>query len=307
MITTLTGPNNFLLRQNLSRLRSAFVAEYGELAVERVDGEEARYEDILGAIESVSFLTPRKLVIIRSLSANKPVAERIDKLLDAASDSVDVVYIEPKPDKRSVYYKTLRKRTDMQEFAELDERGLTQWLASEAKNRGARLSFADANYLVQRVGASQQLLENELMKLTEYSPDITRNSIDLLTEATPQGSIFNLLDAAFAGDTKRALKLYASQRAQKEEPQKILAMIIWQIHIVALVHANGRKSADEIARDTKMSPYVLSKSKTIASKLTKTELLSLLDELCELDKKLKSQTMDADEALKNLIISLGNS
>ncbi len=307
MVVTLSGSNGFGLRRELGRIVEAFVAEHGELAVEKFDGEEATYEHMLAAIESVSFLSPKKLVIIRELSTNKPAVEQVDTLLDAVTDSVNVIFVEPKPDKRSVYYKTLKKRTELQECNELDERGLAQWLVSEAKSRGATLSSSDAFYLVTRMGANQQLLDNELTKLVAYNPVITRDTINLLTEASPQGTIFNLLDTAFGGDTKRALSLYAAQRAQKVEPQAILAMIVWQMHIVALVHAAGQKSTDEIAGDTKISPFVLGKSKNIASKLTKKEVIKLLENLCELDAKLKSQTMDADEALKNLLISLGNS
>lgn len=304
MIITLAGPNSFLLRKNLSLLEDAFIKEHDELAVEKFDGEEATQAQMLGAIESVSLLSPKKLIIIRELSANKLVAEQIDTLLNAASDSVDVVFVEPKPDKRGVYYKTLKKRTELQEFAELDERRLAQWLVSEAKNRGAKLNPSDAFYLVTRMGTNQQLLDNELTKLAAYNPAITRDTINLLTEASPQGTIFNLLDAAFAGDSKRALALYGGQRAQKVEPQAILAMIVWQMHIVTLVHAAGTKGADEVAQDTKLSPFVLGKSKTIANKLAKKEVISLLENLCDLDMKLKSQTMDADEALKNLLIRL---
>ncbi len=307
MVVTLSGSNSFGLGRELGRLVETFVAEHGDLAVEKFDGEETTYEQVLGAIESVSFLSPKKLIVIRELSANKQAVEEIDKLLDAVSNSVDVIFVEPKPDKRSVYYKTLKKRTELQECNELDERGLAQWLVGEAKNRNATLSQSDAFYLVTRMGANQQLLDNELTKLASYNPKISRDTINLLTEASPQGTIFNLLDAAFAGDGKRALTLYAGQRAQKVEPQAILAMIIWQMHIVTLVHAAGTKSTDEIAADTKISPFVLGKSKNIANRLSKQEVIKLLDELCELDMKLKSQTMDADEALKNLLISLGNS
>ncbi len=305
MLITLCGSNGFGLGRELSRIVEAFVAAHGELAVERFDGEEARYEQMLGAIESVSFLSPKKMVIVRELSANKQAAEQIDKLLDVVSDDVELILVEPKPDKRGVYYKTLKKRTELQEFNELDERGLAQWLVGEAKTRDVTLSSSDAFYLVTRMGAHQQSLDNELTKLVAYNPAITKDTINLLTEASPQGTIFNLLDAAFVGDSKRALELYAGQRAQKVEPQAILAMIIWQMHIVALVHAAGSKPTDEIAADTKISPFVLGKSKTIAVKLTKKEIVQLLENLCELDQKLKTQTMDADEALKNLLITLG--
>ncbi len=70
----------------------------------------------------------------------------------------------------------------------------------------------DAKYLVMRVGANQQTLSNELAKLLSYDKAITRQTIDLLTEQTPQSTIFELLDAAFAGNSKKAMELYAEQR-----------------------------------------------------------------------------------------------
>lgn len=306
MTITFTGSNNFLLRKKLGSLQDVFIKEYGDLSVEKIDGEETSLDHILGAIESVPFLSTRKMIIVRSLSLNKQVAEQIELVLDAASDTVDIVFVEPKIDKRSVYYKTLKKRTDMQEFGELDERGLANWLVNEAKLRGAILSQPEAFYLVNRVGVNQQRLDNELTKLTLYSPEITRHSIDALTEPTPQGSIFNLLDAAFAGNSKHALSLYSGQRAQKVEPQAILAMIIWQMHLVTLAHAAGAKSPDEISRDTNISPFAANKSKNIAARLSKNEVIELLNSLCELDYKLKNQSIDADEALKNLIITISS-
>jgi DNA polymerase-3 subunit delta len=272
--------------------------------VERLDGEEVTSEQVLGAIESMPFLASKKLVIIHSLSANKSAAEQVEKLLDAASETVDVVLVEPKPDKRSLFYKTLKKRTELEEFNEPDERALVHWLVSEAKAKDATLSPNDANYLVQRVGLSQQLLENELTKLVAYNPKITRQTIDLLTEASPEGTIFNLLDAAFAGNKKRVLELYKAQRAQRVEPQAILAMIIWQLYPVTIVQAAGDRSIDEIARDTKLNPFVLRKSKTIADKLTRVELSDLLNVLTDLDHRFKSEPIDPDEALQYLLLSV---
>lgn len=302
-ITTLVGPNNYLLGKSLRAKRDNFTKQYSDLALEVIDGEEASPGQISGSLESVPFLSPKKLLIIKRLSANKQASENIEEILDLKNDTTDLIIVEPKPDKRSSYYKKLQKSTNLEEFKEPDLQTLAKWLVSEAKSLGGTLSFSDANFLVERVGAIQQLLSTELQKLINYDPSITRTSIELLTEASPQGTVFNLLDAAFSGERKKTLKLYESQRAQKIEPQAILAMIVWQLNIVALVSAS-KKTPNEIAKDTGLHPFVLGKAANISRRLPRRELITTLDNLCQLDQQLKSQSIDADEAVKQLLLEL---
>src|SRR5690606_21428745 len=112
---------------------------------------------------------------------------------------------------------------------------------------GGSLSVADARYLVSRVGQNQLQLSSELQKLLDYQPAVNRQTIDLLTEPTPQSSIFDLLAAAFDGQAKRVLQLYHEQRQQKVEPLNILALAAWQLHILALIKTAGERSPQQIA------------------------------------------------------------
>src|SRR4030095_7858004 len=155
----------------------------------------------------------------------------------------------------------------------------------------------DANYLVERVGVNQQLLSNELAKLIAYDPNISRKTIDLLTDPTPQSSIFDLLDAALAGKTKRALQLYQEQRAMKVEPQQIIAMLAWQLHILALVKTAGDRDSATIAKEAKINPFVVRKSQGIARRLSFNEIKALIHRTLELDIRLKSEQIDADDTL----------
>ena len=124
------------------------------------------------------------------------------------------------------------------------------------------------------------------------------------TEATPRSSIFQLLDAVFSGNSKRALALYKEQRALQQEPQKIISMIVWQFQIIALIKAAKNLSAEAIASQSKNSPYTISKTMKIASKITLTELRRMIHDLLELDIRLKSEKIDADEALQFYILNL---
>ena len=301
MITTLTGTNVFLLGQELSRLIDVFVAEHTDMGLERLDGEEVSFDRIRESLESLPFLASRKMVVLRNPSANKEFVEKTLDLLGAVPDTTDVIIIEPKLDKRLSYYKFLKKNSDYQEFNEPDESGLTKWLVSTAKEQGGTMSSADARYLVERVGAKQQLLANELTKLLSYDSNITRQTIDLLTEPTPASTIFELLEAALAGRTKRALTLYTEQRAMKVEPQQILAMLAWQLHVLAVVKTAPNRDANTIAREAKLNPFVVRKTLAAAKRLTLAEVKELVQKTLELDIRLKSQPIDADEALLQLL------
>ncbi len=293
-----------MLHAELRRIVDGFVAEHGDMALEQLDGEEAEFDRMREALQSLPFLASKKLVVLRAPSANKQFLESAEKLLTEASDSTDVVIIEPKPDKRTVYYKFLKKSTDLHEYNQLDVPQLAKWLVESAKEQGGDVSLGDATYLVERVGTNQQALHNELAKLLLYDAKITRQTIDLLTERTPQSTIFELLDAALGGKTKRALELYAEQRAMKVEPQQILALLGWQLHAMALVKTAGDRDSADIAREAKLNPFVVRKTQGIVRNMTLPQLKKLIHDTLQLDIRLKSESIDADEALQNLIISL---
>lgn len=274
------------------------------MALERIDGEEAGYDRMRESLQSLPFLANKKLVVLRAPSANKEFVEKAEKLLNEVPETTDVIIIEPKLDKRSSYYKFLKKSPGFKEFNDLDETGLSGWLVTKAKELQATLTTNDARYMISRVGTNQQLLANELTKLAAYDETISRSNIDLLTEPNPQSTVFELLDAAFTGNHKRMLQLYGEQRASKVEPQAIIAMLAWQLHVVAVIKTAGDKPDDQIARDAKLNPFVVRKSRSIASRLTFDKLQCLVRDLADLDKQLKSVAIDADDALQAYLLSI---
>ncbi len=304
MIVTLTGNNPFALKQKLDEISSKFIAKYSELALERIDAEEADAAAILDAVQSLPFLTKRKMVVVRSLSSNKSAVDQIEQIISSISGSTDLVLYEPLTDKRTIYFKTLKAKTQLEEYNKLDAPSLVKWLLGEAKKRGGKLVAGEATFLVDRVGTNQALLSNELDKLITYAPKITRANIELLIEPTPQSKIFDLLDAAFGGNKSRALQLYADQRAQKVEPQAILAMLTWQLQLLSLTKLADGRSVAEIAKDSGMSPYPIMKADKLAAKLTDAKLKNMVSEAFSIDWRSKTTALDLDEALKTYIVAL---
>ena len=304
MISVLTGANAYALKRALRRVIDEFVKAHGDFALERLDGSEVTVERLGEAVASLPFLATKKLVVLDSPSSNKQFLEQFETLLVGAPETTDILLVEPSLDKRTAYYKWLKKHTEFQEFTVLDERGLAAWAVSYAKERGGNLKSADAAYLVGRVGLNQQGLAHELDKLLLAGNEIARSTIDELTERSPQSTVFELLDAAFAGNSQKALSLYAEQRAMKVEPQHIIAMLAWQLHILAALKTAGERTPDAIASEAKISPYSVRKSVSIARSLSLAKLKQLVGDLTTLDAKSKRVALDLDSALQTYILSL---
>lgn len=304
MTITLTGSNDFALRTALRELRDEFVAAHTSMGLEQYDGAELDPQQLPSIVQALPFLASRRMVIITQPSAQKAVQEGLEKLLADVPETTELIIVEPRPDKRTSYYKTLQKQTDLREYKELQEFELGKWLVEQAKASGGSLSTADANYLVQRVGVNQLLLSNELQKLLSYNSSITRQSIDELTEKNPQSTTFDLLDAALAGNQQKMLQIYHEQRQQKVEPLAIMALLAWQLHIVALVKTAGERSPQAIASEAKVSPYVVKKSLAAAQRCTLQQLKQWIADAARLDVRLKSQPIDADDALQQYLLSL---
>lgn len=304
MIITLAGNNHFGLKKRLDELIDTFTQEHGQLALNRMDGEESEIQDILEAVSSLPFLAKQKMLVLRSLSANKLASEQVEQIINSLDEATQLILYEPTLDKRTSYFKVLKKSTQLEEYSELEPHELAKWLASEAKNQDGQLSLSDANHLIERVGPDQTLLNSELNKLLTYNPTISRENIELLSEPAPQSRIFDLLDAAFRGEKDQALKLYAQQRAQKVEPQAILAMIAWQLQLMAYgKYSSGRSPAD-ISKDTGLNSYPITKAQNLAARLPETKFKEMVEDALEIDYLGKTSAIDMDEALKTYIVSL---
>jgi len=306
MITTLSGSNVFMIENELKNTLKAFTQKFGDIAVEQIDGSETDLQSITETLTNLSFLSPNRLIILRRGSANKQFIDLIEKIFESIPPTNEVIIVEPNIDKRLSYYKSLKKLTQFKDYVGLDFGQLARWVVDTVKELDGSITNNDARYLVELTGLNQMRLFNEITKLLNYQKEINSSAIELLIEPTAQTTIFQLLDVAFSGDGKKLLKIYDDQKMQGEEPQKIIAMLTWQIHILALIKAAGNKSPSAIASETKVSPFVINKSIGIAKRLSKQDIQNLISNLLELDIKLKNKTVDVDDALMQLLLSINN-
>lgn len=304
MIYTLSGNDQFALQNRLEQLTNDFIKEHGRLSIERFDVEESEPDNVMAAIFALSLFSENKMVIVRRVASAKELLENIAGRTEEVPDKTVVVLVDSKLDKRARYYKLLQKNTNFELFEQGKYPNLSGWVEDQVKEQKGVIDKKAAHLLVERVGTDKHFLHNEIIKLVTYNPKITRETIELLCEPSPQSSIFDLIDAVFAGNTRKSAKLYDEQREQRIEPLAIIGMIAWQLNIVALLKTAKDRADGEIAKNVKLSPFVIQKTRRLSQKISLQSLKKMIAMTLQLDVRLKSESIDADEAMHHLLLRL---
>lgn len=305
MLKVLVGDNSFMIKQTLNQLKSDFLKDNSQLLIEQYDlNDDIEFSQVLTSCFSPPFLANKKLVIASNIEKIKDLTENDKNNLTNLADFTDLIMVGNKLDKRSSVYKFLIKLPQFKEFNNLSDNELVGWLVNYATSIRAKLSRNDANYLIERVGSNQLILSHEIDKLKIYSEDINRQSIDLLTVATPRSTIFNLIDAAFSGNDKTTIKLYDEQQALRVEPAQIIALLTWQLNVLSQIKLNAGDSDMEIAKKHRINPYVVGKNRPIANNLSIGRLSYLINRLLDIDVKSKSSSINTHQAILQYLLAI---
>lgn len=297
VIMTLTGENTFAIAAAERQLIDAFAAKYGPHGVERIEAEDltpARLPDIL---QGATLFAPARLVIIKGLGANKSILEPLTEALAHAADDTTVVIADAALDKRTKLYKFLKAHSGFKEFMQLSDGQLASWLQGEATRLGGALGSSEARHLIERAGRDQWRLANELSKLVSFAPEVTAGAIDQLVEPTPEGTAFELLDAALAGKHSALQQLFAALKTQ-EDPYKLFGLLASQVHALAVVATAGGRSPDAIAKDAGLHPFVVRKTQAVAVRLGVAKVAQIAEAVALCDVQLKSTSADPWDVLQ---------
>ncbi len=287
MITVLTGENVNELQKHLMRMKKEFVALRGESGVETVSGETLKKEQIAGLLHGATLFSSHRFVILKHSAQNKEVAAEMILQLPSVSAETHLVLVEPSLDKRTVFFKELKKQADIVNFPHLNEASAANWVKEAVTKNGGSISRDDANFLIQRVGVDQSRLSNEVDKLLLINSVVARDAIIAVVEADPRETIFQLLDSALSGDKKQTLHILSQLETVHVDAHQIMGMVLWQVNIIAIVFSAANISESEISKQMKISPYVVAKTRRLTRNLHKNKVRNIVSAAAECDTQLK--------------------
>lgn len=305
MLRVYLGENALTRDSACKEYIDSFIKEHGQMAVDTLSVDSLSVNDCIDAVTTVPFLSAKRCVVLKYVSQNKDLADNFSKIIQRSASSTEIVVVESSLDSRLTYSKYIKKQAnDLQVFDVLDGPSLARWVVKSAQDQGATIDTKTAQLLIDMVGPNQLLVASELNKLSLASNVISKELVKSLVEASPQSNVFAMLDAVVQSDTSLVVKLYKEQRDQGVEPLAIMGMVSWQLYILSVIAAHKNESPDFIAKQAKISPYVVRKNYSIAKKMSKSQIIALLDVAISADYSIKTNQSKPDGAVLILLLEL---
>ena len=299
MITLLVGENDYELTKSVASLKAAASVE-----AERYDAADLTDVQLADLFAGQTLFASERLIFIDTPSANRSLWQRMPEWAERAGEGTTIVLVEPKPDKRTSTYKWLKKNADVQEHSLLDDRSVEKWLKEYAASNNVALTAHQQRRLMQRTGADQWELAHVIDKLALVD-EVNDEWIDDVVDDNPTESVFALFETVLVGDIPR-LQTMVQTLKLTEDAYRIFGLIHTQaLQLAVLVY--GDANASRVAADIgAKSAYPYQKLAPVASRLSKSQVNTMLAELAASDIRLKSSDASPWLVLENTLARLAS-
>ena len=298
MITWLTGENSFEIREALQALTRGFKG-----VAERFDATELKLADLPDLLMGMSLFSTERLVVIENISLNSQLWEKLPDWLPRINDTIHVVFIDAKPDKRTTSYKALKAAAELKEFPAWGERDYAkaeQWVSARAKQQNVSIDTKSVKHLVQRVGLDQWQLAHALDTLALLD-SVTPQVIDDTIPANPAENIFELFETALEGKSREVATKLDTLELQ-EDPYALFALLSSQaLTLAAVTYASEE---DTPAKDFAIHPFVVSKLTRHGKRLGKLKVAHIVELFAQTDASMKRSKAEPWILIEQLLLEI---
>ncbi|QJD83678.1 DNA polymerase III subunit delta [Cohnella herbarum] len=317
------GTEAYIMNEFVERLLEQLVQpEHREMAVVRFDSAETTIDTIIEEAEMLPFLVPSKIILVRDsvlFAAGKEstrVEHRPESLLaymGQPSDTSVLIFMVPheKLDERKKLVKTAKTKEFVISFSPLQSEELLQWLLKRASSQGRSMDGKTAEELLRRVGTDMHALAAETDKLCLHaglSGSVTLEAVRSLVPMATEQNVFKLTEELAALRTAEAIALYYDLLKQREEPIKLMALLVRQFRNMLYVKELGSQgySPQQMASQLGLHPYAVKITGEQARKFSQERLASLLSELADLDYAMKTGRVEKTLGLELFLLKTGS-
>ncbi|MDD8048204.1 MAG: DNA polymerase III subunit delta [Thomasclavelia sp.] len=316
MIYIISGEERLLMDTKLKELKEKLKCNEENMNYTEYDLENDSLNDAYLDAITLPFFTDNKMVVIKNptflttqkVKTNKEDADIFLKMIEEIDDSVNLVIFNFNNnfDKKKKTVKQLLKVAKMYNFEQLSSNRISDACRKSIRARGATIDDDALDLLIARKGENLMSAASEVEKLCLYTKHIDLKAVDSLVTKPLDENVFDLTGAILKRDLNKAYSVYNDLKVLNEEPVKLIILIANSIRISYQVKVLSSKgySNNEMARMLKTSPqriyYVL---KEIGA-YNQNELLKLLDQLSNLDIKIKTGQIDKNIGLELFLMKL---
>ena len=271
------------------------------------EGKDINPRAVIDMAETLPFFADRRVLMIENSGFFKNKCEELADYMSVIPESTNFIFVETEVDKRSRFYKEVKKVGRVVEFGTQKEDTLVKWILGLLKKENKNITRDTLQMFLTKTGSDMQMIKNELDKLAAYTEGrdvITAEDVEEVCVTQTTNRIFDMVNAIAEGNQKKALELYEDLLSLKEPPMRILFLIARQFNQILQVKellAAGCGKGD-IASKIKVPPFAAGKLLTQAKAFTREQILSYVQLCVESEEAVKTGRM-ADRMAVELLIA----
>ncbi len=286
--------------------------DFLDATINTYDLEETTLAAALEDLDTYSFLTPKKVIIIKKIESlsqedNKDDIKHLLKYIENATKDNLLIICATKLNNTLKLTKELKKSCTYIEC----QFNIKQFIKDQFTNYDLDIKALDL--LIDYTKNDLTRLSNECLKLKDYKMSEKKITVEDVKELVEE-KLVDSKDLTFAftralaeKDKKQALIKYQELLSHQIEPISIVGLLASQIRILYQVKVLEKKrlTTKEIATILKeKSDYRINKTKELTKYYTEEELLSLMIKLQDIDLKVKTQDVDANFLIELFILNM---
>ena len=286
-------------------------------------GKGLSANDFSNAVLAAPFMTDSRVVILQeplAMAGGKEGNQKFLKLLEGIPPTT-ILYPVIKDSferkdweklgKTSFLRKWVEKNPDKAELitCQLPAVGaMPGWIMKKAAAMGGKFDGSGAAALAGAVGNDTTTAVHEIEKLllyVDFSRPVDAADVEELVSGVTSVSVFDMVDALVAGNSKIALtKLH--QLEETEEIPQLFAMIIRQFRLLIQTRSilDRRGNSTTVQKELGQIPFVAEKLVRQAGAFTAEKLRTIYDSLLEFDFRFKTSQSDPETALDLFILDV---
>lgn len=289
------GSEAYIIQETLKRIEeNALIADEAEFNYANFDLTETSIEVAIGEAESVPFWGDRKVVILQRPTFLTSEKDKVDHQIKGFENYLNepvpftilvIVAGVDKLDARKKISKLVQKNAVVIDATAPNEQSLLRWLSERATALNMDYEPAAMQELMVLTNFQLSVAIQELEKIALFVNGglMTVQIVEDMVVRSLEQNVFQLTEKVVNKETGKALRIYQDLIKQKEEPIKILALLISQFRLMNQVKIMKKKgySDPEMARTLKVHPY---RAKLAAQSVRNIELIHLQTALAALAK-----------------------
>ena len=318
LLQLLYGTNIIRIEDKIKSIAKEYVGTLDDFNYTKINFKDTPAEQIIEEAQTLPFLADRKVIVVEEavlFTAQKTgtaVNHNIDLLIDYLknkSDDTLIIFtvITEKLDERKKITKLMAERGKQIEINEMNEKELTNYVRSVFDRNELEISTEALNLLLEKTSYKYEAVHNEVTKLVLYAEgNVTVDDVENVVSVSLEQNVFLLTDFILKNEKQKAVRLARELILQKEEPMKLLHLVIGQFRLlyqVKILNGEGYQE-DNIARTLKVHPYRVKLAQRHTRKYPLEVLLEKMIICRDIDYKFKSSYLDRDTLFELFILEI---